>query len=788
MTNKVHCYASNKVNKSFTPPPDEYYLKSTAENVVINVTYIDFTEQARTAFQHAVDIWSTMISSEVPIYTTARWSKLDEGVLGSAAATVSLADFGQAQFQNRFYPVALTEKMIGVEITAKEQPDIYAEFSSEIQWYYGIDGDTPTDRYDLVSVVLHELCHGLGFNGLLTVTGDNGELVGRYPGIFDEFLVNKDGEKILDNPAFPVGTVELKQQLVGSKLRFSGPMAVKSYGDLIPLYSPLIFDDGSSIYHLDEAIFKGDNALMTPFLDKGEAIHNPGDLALAMMNDIGWKSIRFFHEELIDRITMPEPAVVSATIKSDYSLKTDSIFLIYSTDDFNVVDSLLLSPTGKNDEFSAAIPVVPYGTTVKYYLSAMDDQSRIYLSPANAPQYYYSFVHGPDVVSPVIVHQPVNRVFVGEGTVELTANVTDNISVESVLLNYIINDGDVQQLTFTAESGDNYEVVIDFSSASLQDGDSIRYQIVAKDTSESSDVTIIPDQDRYYTIMVNDFLAAKRSFYSDFNDKDELILAGNLFSIEQPNGFDDPALHSPHPYESPETDGGEFEYITVIKQPVIVETGGIVEFDEIVLVEPGEENSVFGDVHFWDYVVVEGSIDKGQTWNPLADGYDSQLFSDWKELYDGGVVGNNSTSIGTKELYKHHQFDILESGDFNVGDELLVRFRLYSDPYANGWGWCIDNLSIQHNVTAEPEQIVQSSTFEVTPNPGDGMFKLHLPHLENNGVLRIFNVQGILMMEYKVAMGDHQVLPINISSYPSGVYLFCVDIGARCYVSKVLLR
>ena len=81
ITNKIHCYASNKVNKSFTPPPDEYYLKSTSENVVINVTYSDFTDQARTAFQHAVDIWSTMISSDVPINIIASWKQLDEGVL-----------------------------------------------------------------------------------------------------------------------------------------------------------------------------------------------------------------------------------------------------------------------------------------------------------------------------------------------------------------------------------------------------------------------------------------------------------------------------------------------------------------------------------------------------------------------------------------------------------------------------------------------------------------------------------------------------------------------------------
>ena len=82
---------------------------------------------------------------------------------------------------------------------------------------------------------------------------------------------------------------------------------------------------------------------------------------------------------------MPEPVAVTTTIKSDYSLKTDSLFLIYSTNDFNDVDSILLSSSGKTDEFIAFIPVVAYGTTVKYYLSAMDDQSRIYVSQLTLP-------------------------------------------------------------------------------------------------------------------------------------------------------------------------------------------------------------------------------------------------------------------------------------------------------------------------------------------------------------------------------------------------------------------
>jgi hypothetical protein len=37
---------------------------------------------------------------------------------------------------------------------------------------------------------------------------------------------------------------------------------------------------------------------------------------------------------------------------------------------------------------------------------------------------------------------------------------------------------------------------------------------------------------------------------------------------------------------------------------------------------------------------------------------------------------------------------INENENIASGDILLIRFRLYSDPAAVGWGWAIDNLSV----------------------------------------------------------------------------------------------
>jgi hypothetical protein len=54
------------------------------------------------------------------------------------------------------------------------------------------------------------------------------------------------------------------------------------------MYTPAIYEPGSSVSHLDEATYSksGLDAVMTPNLDAGEVFHQPGPLLLAMMEDM----------------------------------------------------------------------------------------------------------------------------------------------------------------------------------------------------------------------------------------------------------------------------------------------------------------------------------------------------------------------------------------------------------------------------------------------------------------------------------------------------------------------
>ncbi|MCA9210136.1 MAG: hypothetical protein KDA55_17380, partial [Planctomycetales bacterium] len=132
------------------------------------VNYNGFSSQARTAFQAAVDIWESLLQSDVPIRVHANWRPLDPGVLGSAGPATYSRNFAGAPLTNTWYPIALANRIAGSDL-APNSVDINCNFSSVFNnWYFGTDGNPPVNQYDLMSVVLHELGHGLGFTGTMT--------------------------------------------------------------------------------------------------------------------------------------------------------------------------------------------------------------------------------------------------------------------------------------------------------------------------------------------------------------------------------------------------------------------------------------------------------------------------------------------------------------------------------------------------------------------------------------------------------------------------------------------
>lgn len=272
---------------TYVPPPANYQPGAPRDaNIVVN--YTGFTPEAQAAFQYAVDIWASLLNSPVTIVVNATFESLGGNTLGFAGADGIFRNFPGAIEPNTFYPQALANKLRGSDndITS---PDIFCSFNSDFNWYYGTDGNTPGGQYDFATVVLHELCHGLGFFGSANVDNGNG-FIGFLgdPVIYDIFVETGAGTAIT---ALPNGTSTLGNALTGNDLFWNGPEGVAGNNNTQPrMYAPSTWAGGSSYSHLNEGTYSSGsiNALMTPFLGTAEAIHDPGPIVQGIFTDIGW--------------------------------------------------------------------------------------------------------------------------------------------------------------------------------------------------------------------------------------------------------------------------------------------------------------------------------------------------------------------------------------------------------------------------------------------------------------------------------------------------------------------
>lgn len=247
-----------------------------------------FPEEAKPAVERAADIWSQSVETVIPVNVLAIWDSLPPNILGQAGPYEVVHDFGGAQEANRQYPIALANQLAEEDLNP-EAPDMVVKIAKDAEWYVDLDGQVPDTLYDLVTVALHEMCHGLGFIGSANHNGNSGFLGFQgIPLIFDQFAEESDQTSVLD---YISGTVTLGNVLESDDLFWSGSNGLAANTSGRPrLHAPTNWSTGASFSHLREASFPSgsENSLMTPFLNLSEAIHTPGAVSLAMMQDMGW--------------------------------------------------------------------------------------------------------------------------------------------------------------------------------------------------------------------------------------------------------------------------------------------------------------------------------------------------------------------------------------------------------------------------------------------------------------------------------------------------------------------
>ena len=278
-------YAGPAISTPQSPKPKVANLEKKSKFVV---KYINFPEWTKVQVQAAIDTWAANFDSKVPIYIEATWGRSSSySVLGSARPGNYFANFPGAPDASLWYPSALANALAGKDLDG-DNPEMVINVNSLASWYRGNGNGPNKSEYDLQSVILHEMAHGLGF--LSTDSYDTYFGYGSIdqPTPYDAYVQTGDGRRLSDLPS---PSLELGEALT-SKLVWSGALGIAANGGVKPLlYSPKKYEDGSSVSHLDEATFDsaGRDSVMSPNLGQGETFHEPGPLLLAMLQDLRTK-------------------------------------------------------------------------------------------------------------------------------------------------------------------------------------------------------------------------------------------------------------------------------------------------------------------------------------------------------------------------------------------------------------------------------------------------------------------------------------------------------------------
>jgi len=318
----------------------------------------------------------------------------------------------------------------------------------------------------------------------------------------------------------------------------------------------------------------------------------------------------------------------------------------------------------------------------------------------------------------------------------------------------------------------------DFEFSAPEDLDSLFVQAIAYRGGEiykSGSLSLTKDQ-------VIQFSKPQTSYETTFDDgKTDFLNFG--FRIGEEEQFTGVALHSLHPYLEGQAFGGEINYTALLSVPIIVaEKNALISFEEVALVEVGDANTIFGDNEFWDYVIVEGSTDF-KTWKPLLNGYDANADADWLAAYNDGKWGDQS-------LFRK-RFVRLQN-QFEAGETVFLRFRLFSDAASVGFGWVIDNLRIQTEellTSLNAERILKAVS--IYPNPStDGGFNLTLDNvMDKNLTIKIYNNSGKLVHQEKVTqegiLFNHR---IQLQNQSKGLYIVEVSDGKERITKKLILE
>ncbi|MGK0248499.1 MAG: hypothetical protein ACI910_001231, partial [Oleispira sp.] len=272
-------------------------------------------QQRINVFQQAADILESYLDIQVNVNVEAKFDGLtcdaSSAVLGSAGAIYSWRNFTNSIHADTWYPEALANNLYGSDYGAyvastnssfTDANEITATFNSnidnndnclyDVDWYYGFDdpalaGGSYSNDKSLLSVVIHEILHGLG---VASQVNSLGGLNAGYIDAYSRNLYDSSTAKswtAMDD-AERETSIKNTNNLVwnGSNVNNSTAASALTNGvnsGKVEMYAPSPYEQGSSVSHFSKDT--SPNEIMEPSYT--EFLTTPG-MATQLLQDMGW--------------------------------------------------------------------------------------------------------------------------------------------------------------------------------------------------------------------------------------------------------------------------------------------------------------------------------------------------------------------------------------------------------------------------------------------------------------------------------------------------------------------
>jgi hypothetical protein len=477
------------------------------------------------------------------------------------------------------------------------------------------------------------------------------------------------------------------------------------------------------------------------------------------------------HNQLSSTENLSGPYVVNCTIiTGKYGIDPSKTKLFW-TRGTNFTDSVLLIKTTGNN-WTGSIPGNNQPAIYKYYIKAYDSINKyISYSPFQAPSIFYSFTACADTVKPVIVHIPFGPTPKSYWPLTLSANVTDNIGVDSVWVEWYKNTPTpVKRFKLNLSGANTYSALFNSLSSDVNIGDVIYYVIKTKDCSGNHNPAQLPVSGYYSFGIIN--LKLCEGFWNTLFPPNGWNITGSgntYWSRYDVSSYGNGLGSSRFNFYS--ASSGTIGSLASLQFDPSA-SGDSLKFDVA--------HAYYGSTYI-DSLRIEASTNGGTTYSTLATLWSNTNFTDPTSL---STANTTSLFVPTSAQWKTRKY-LLPTGTN------LVRFTAVSgygnDMFLDSIVQITGPTGITNNGNIIPQVYSLSQNY---PNPFNPVTKINyaIPK-QSMTVLKVYDVLGreVMKLVNEVKQPGMYSVDFDGTNLSSGVYFYKLEAGTFNDVKRMML-